>query len=205
MIVIVDSGLGNVGSILSMFRKIGAEALISGEVEVIGSATKLVLPGVGAFDTGMRQLTNRGLVNVLTERVLKAGTPILGICLGMQLFSRGSEEGLLSGLGWLDAVTEKFRFRGDGPVLRVPHMGWNEVVADRESALFRDLPDAARFYFVHSYHMVCREAQQVAARASYGCEFTAAISAGNIYGVQFHPEKSHKFGMRVLANFAELV
>lgn len=206
MIVIVDSGLGNVGSILNMLKKVGAEALISAEPATIREAGKLILPGVGAFDTGMRQLAEQNLIEPLRERVLGAGVPILGICLGMQLFTGGSEEGALPGLGWLDATTTRFRFPADGdrPSLRVPHMGWSQVVAKEGSALFAGLPDEARFYFVHSYYVVCRDPCHMLARATYGHEFTAAVAKANIFGVQFHPEKSHKFGMRLLANFAEM-
>jgi glutamine amidotransferase len=205
MIVIVDSGLGNVGSILNMLKKVGAHAVISSDDATLRQADKLILPGVGAFDNGMRQLAARGLVEPLCQSVA-AGVPLLGICLGMQLLTLGSEEGNLPGLGWLEATTKRFSFQAGGanPALRVPHMGWSEVVAEGEPALFDGLAEDARFYFVHSYYVACYDPCHVLARATYGHEFTAAVAKGNIFGVQFHPEKSHRFGMRLLANFAAM-
>lgn len=206
MIVIVDSGLGNVGSILNMLKKAGAQAVVSSDAATLRQADKLILPGVGAFDNGMRQLAARGLVEPLCQSVLGAGVPLLGICLGMQLLTVGSEEGNLPGLGWLDATTKRFSFQSEGatPALRVPHMGWSEVVVEGEPALFDGLAEDARFYFVHSYYVECHDSCRVLARATYGHDFTAAVAKGNILGVQFHPEKSHKFGMRLLANFAAM-
>ena len=202
MIVIVDYGMGNVGSMANMLRKIGATATVSSDAQAIARAEKLVIPGVGAFDAGMRQLADRGLVPLLEERVA-AGTPTLGVCLGMQLLARGSEEGQLPGLGWIDAHARRFRPDPGAAQLKVPHMGWNAVRALREHPLFAEMPEEMRFYFVHSYHVVCEHPGSALAHAEYGRDFVAAVARDNVMGVQFHPEKSHHFGMRLLRNFAE--
>jgi glutamine amidotransferase len=203
MIVIIDYGMGNLGSILNMLKKIGARAVISSEIQVIATADKLILPGVGAFDNGMRNLNERGFIEVLVRKVRTARTPILGICLGMQLFSKRSEEGSLEGLGWIDADTERFRF--DGPIagLKIPHMGWNTVQVVKESPLLNAMYEEPRFYFIHSYHVVCRNQTDVLTKTNYGIDFVSSVARENIIGVQFHPEKSHKFGMKLLQNFAE--
>jgi glutamine amidotransferase len=201
MIVVVDSGMGNLGSILNMLKKIGIEARLSADAADVGRAEKLILPGIGAFDVGMRSLAGRGLIEPLNERVLAARVPVLGICLGMQLLAMTSEEGQLPGLGWLRAETRRFRFNGGEP-LRVPHMGWNAVRATGRHALFEGLEDEPRFYFVHSYHLACHDIDDVAGVTHYGYDFPAAVARGNIMGTQFHPEKSHRFGMQLLKNFA---
>ena len=205
MIVVIDYGMGNLGSIANMLKKVGASALVSGRREDVEGADKLVLPGVGAFDNGMRNIRERGLLEALHEKVIRRRTPILGICLGMQLLTRSSEEGQSQGLGWLDAETIRFAFPPDSrPPLKIPHMGWNTVQPISSDTLFAGMPQQPRFYFVHSYHVVCRQAEDVLARAQYGFQFCAALRAGHIFGVQFHPEKSHKFGMQLLRNFAGL-
>jgi len=205
MIVVVDYGMGNLGSIANMFKKVGALAIVSGRLEDIEGADKLVLPGVGSFDNGMRNIRERGLLHVLAEKVGRRRTPILGICLGMQLLTQRSEEGQLPGLGWVDAETIRFAFAPDlRPPLKIPHMGWNTVLPASSDSLFSGMAEQPRFYFVHSYHVVCRQAEDVLARAQYGLQFCAALRAGHIFGVQFHPEKSHKYGMQLLRNFAGL-
>jgi glutamine amidotransferase len=202
MIAIIDCGIGNVGSVLNMFRKIGVAAVASGDPGVIANAEKLVFPGVGAFDNGMARLRGSRLIPVLERRVLLEKTPMLGICVGLQLFTRGSEEGSCSGLGWLSAKTVRFRFQnGELGRLKVPHMGWNTVYAAREDG-WPSLSGQPRFYFVHSYHVECEEDGDVMATARYGYEFPVAVRRGNLVGVQFHPEKSHRFGMAVLRDFA---
>ena len=200
-IAIVDYGLGNLGSVANMLKKIGVPAKVTSDAAELRAARALVLPGVGHFDTGMRNLVASGLKAVLDELVLQAKVPVLGICLGMQLMARRSDEGSEPGLGWIAADVKRFDFPA-GTRLAVPHMGWNEL-EPRDEALFRGLEAAPRFYFVHSYHLVCDAERDVAGWATYGYRFAAAVHQGSIYGTQFHPEKSHRFGMTVLKNFAE--
>lgn len=199
-VAIIDYGSGNIGSIVNIFRKAGAVAVLSADPGELRRASHLVLPGVGAFDTCMRNLRQSGLIPLLEERVLQKGTPLLGICVGMQMLSRGSEEGTEPGLGWIAAVTRKF-VAPPGTTLRIPHMGWNAVRPARPVPLFAGLEEGARFYFVHSYHVQCDDPADVVGTTDYGGAFTAAARRGNIAGVQFHPEKSHKFGVRLIGNF----
>lgn len=204
MIVIVDYGVGNLASVYNMLKRLGIKSTISSDASVIESASKLILPGVGSFDVGMRNLAQRGLIEVLGARVLTQGVPILGICLGMQLLSLSSEEGLLPGLGWINAHTRKFSASANEAPIRIPHMGWNSVaISDESCVLTRELPAEPRFYFVHSYHVVCSNKGDVLGITHYGHAFTSMVHRRNIYGAQFHPEKSHKFGMALLSNFAK--
>ena len=205
MIVVVDYGLGNLGSIANMLKKIGAHAVVSSDPAVVEKADKLILPGVGAFDAGMKNLETRGLIPLLNYRVLEQKTPILGVRLGMQLLCKRSEEGQLPGLGWLDAEVIRFKFDGNIANLKIPHMGWNTLAVRQPHPLFADLEAENRFYFVHSYHVVCADMGNVLAQTNYGFDFASAVVKDNIMGVQFHPEKSHKFGMRLYKNFAERV
>ncbi len=200
-IVIIDYNTGNTGSILNMFRHLGIKAYVSGDLKDIERADKLILPGVGSFDTGMENLRMKGLVNSLNRKVLIEKTPILGICLGMQLMTKRSEEGSVHGLGWIDAETVKFSKEMIGH-LRVPHMGWNSVMFQRKHPIIRDMHLGSRFYFIHSYYVKCRNAEDVLCRTSYGIEFDSLIVKENIIACQFHPEKSHKYGMQLLENFA---
>ena len=202
MIAIVDYGMGNPGSIRNMFTRIGAESVITSSPDVIRSADRLVLPGVGAFDEAVVNLDRSGLARVLNEQVLDHRVPILGICLGMQLMSQSSEEGTLPGFGWIEARTVRFRFGPERSHLRVPHMGWNHIEVALRGSILDDLPDNPRFYFVHSYHVKCADETIVLATTQYGIPFHSAVLKGNIMGTQFHPEKSHKFGLQVLRNFA---
>jgi imidazole glycerol-phosphate synthase subunit HisH len=202
MIVIIDCGMGNVGSVANMLKKIGVPAILSADPGQIAAASKLILPGVGAFNHGMQTLHSRKLVPVLNERVMLRGVPILGICLGMQLFTESSEEGEVPGLGWVKSRTVRFRPTEQQPLLRVPHMGWNTVDIRKPSGLFRNHDESLRYYFVHSYYVTCEEDQDVTAVTSYGVNFVSAFERNNVLGVQFHPEKSHKFGMKLLENFA---
>ncbi len=203
MIVIVDYKMGNIGSIVNMLKKIGVYAVISSNASMVEKATKLILPGVGAFDSGVKNLNDLGLVEIITEKVTKEKIPILGVCLGMQLFSKESEEGKLKGLGWIDAKTIKFNFSRPNS-LKIPHMGWNSITPQQKDPLFTDFDNEARFYFVHSYHLKCKNENDVLATTSYGYDFASIVKKDNIIGVQFHPEKSHKYGMKLLKNFAEL-
>jgi glutamine amidotransferase len=201
MIVVVDYGMGNIGSIANMLRKVGAEARISADPEVIDAASKLILPGVGAFDQGMQNLADRGLIPLLTRKVMAEKVPILGVCLGMQLFARTSEEGRCPGLGWLDAAAVRFRPEAASGI-KVPHMGWNTITVRHPHPILSELEEGARFYFVHSYHVVCHDPHVVLATTSYGLEFVSVVARDNIVGVQFHAEKSHRFGMQLYRNFA---
>lgn len=203
MIVIIDYNMGNLGSILNMLKRIGVPAKVSSGSDDVMSATKLILPGVGAFDNGMQKLGQENLVPLLQEKVLIHKTPVLGICLGMQLLTRSSEEGSLPGLGWIDAHTVRFKFGPEQPGLKVPHMGWNTVAFRPGSVFVHDYEEEPRFYFVHSYHVVCNRKEDAAGTTFYGYEFASAVQKNNIFGVQFHPEKSHKFGMQLLKNFVE--
>ena len=203
MIVIVDYGLGNLASVLNMFKKAGVKNVcISSDETVIENATKLILPGVGAFDAGMDNLEKSGLIPLLNKKVMEDKIPLLGICLGMQLLTKKSEEGVKPGLGWIDAETVKFNL---DPVLKlkVPHMGWNYIKVLNQNPLI-DMGSKNRFYFVHSYYVKCKDESQSIATSDFGIDFTCMVNKDNIYGAQFHPEKSLKFGMQVLDNFAKL-
>jgi glutamine amidotransferase len=202
-IVIVDYGMGNLGSISNMLKKVGAPAVISADPDTIARADKLILPGIGAFDNGIRNLKARGLLSVLTAHAVERRKPMLGVCLGMQLLTRRSEEGVLPGLGWLDAETVRFKFAPEHQTLKIPHMGWNTLTVRQPHQLFADMEDENRFYFVHSYHVACADQSNVLAQTTYGFDFASAVVRNNIMGVQFHPEKSHRFGMQLLKNFAE--
>ncbi|MBN8696783.1 MAG: imidazole glycerol phosphate synthase subunit HisH [Bacteroidetes bacterium] len=203
MITIIDYGIGNVGSIKNMLKKVGSKSQITSDLNEIKKADKLILPGVGSFDFGMTQLKNSNLISILNQKVLVEKKPILGICLGMQLLTKSSEEGKEAGLGWVDARTLKFKFEDDIN-LKVPHMGWNDIQIKKDSKLLRDLPIPSKFYFVHSYYVKCEDVSNTILSSTYGHEFTCGIEKENILGVQFHPEKSHKFGMKILKNFSEL-
>lgn len=203
MVTIVDCGIGNLGSIQNMLRKVGVAATISSNPAAVRAAEKLILPGVGSFDYGMERLHQAGLIPALNEKVLDQHTPILGICLGAQMMTRGSEEGKLPGLGWIEAETIRFHPDVVAHGLKIPHMGWNEVHMQKVSALFKEMAPNPRFYFVHSYHFSCKDKENVLTMTHYDYDFASSFEKGNIAGVQFHPEKSHKFGLQLLKNFAE--
>ena len=203
MIVIIDYGMGNVGSIVNMLKKIGTEATITSSRADIQQADKLILPGVGAFDHGMQNLAELELIDILNEKILNEKIPVLGICLGMQLLTTCSEEGVLPGLNWIHAETKRFHFDTNSTKLKIPHMGWNTVNIEKQDRLLTDLYQNARFYFVHSYHVVCNHKSDVLTTTFHGYHFVSAVARENILGVQFHPEKSHKFGMKLLKNFVE--
>ncbi len=202
MIAVVDYGLGNLTSVLSACRKLDFDAVVTHDRRALEDADKLILPGVGAFGDGMRLLRERGLIEVLT-RMVKGGKPLLGICLGFELIARSSEEfGFHEGLGWVDA--EVSRLTPADPSLRLPHVGWNALHQCRDSILFREVPDRALFYFVHSYCLRTDDPALPVGICDYGGPFVAAIEKGNIYGTQFHPEKSQRHGLALLKNFLEL-
>ncbi|WP_026764063.1 imidazole glycerol phosphate synthase subunit HisH [Sediminibacterium salmoneum] len=204
MITIIDYGMGNLGSVANMFKRIGVESIISSDIDVISQASKILLPGVGAFDTAMEKINELGLIPILNFKALEEKIPIMGICLGMQLLTESSEEGKLKGLGWIPGHVKKFSFEDDKLGLKVPHMGWNFIRSNKISNLTKDLPEPSKFYFVHSYYVECQNRENVIATTEYGFEFDSLISFENIYGAQFHPEKSHKFGMKLLQNFAAI-
>jgi glutamine amidotransferase len=201
MIAIVDLGIGNTGSLLNMFRKIGVAASATTDPDAILSADKVVLPGVGSFQRAAERLTELGVRDALGEFALGKRRPLLGICLGMQLLTRKSEEGGDEGLGLIPGETVRFRVP-EGSRLKVPHMGWNTIKRVGAHPLFEGMPADSRFYFVHSYHVVCDSADAAIAETDYGVPFTSSIARDNVLGVQFHPEKSHRFGMQLLENFA---
>lgn len=201
MIYIVNYQSGNLGAIINMFKRIGIKASIAIKPEDLIDASKIVLPGVGAFDTGMQNLIDGGWIEPLNRKVLQEHVPTIGICLGMQLLTEGSEEGKLPGLGWIGGTTKRFYFTDKN--LKVPHMGWNKVTLNKRSNLISiDPGDEKRFYFAHSYYVRTDRDQDTLLKSFYGLEFSSAIEKGNIFGVQFHPEKSHRFGMELLRNFA---
>lgn len=203
-LVIVDYGLGNLGSIQNMLKYLGHASTVSRDPEAIVSADKLILPGVGAFDNGMENIASSGIRPALDRRVQEDRRPILGICLGMQLMTQGSQEGIQPGLGYIDAETVMFEPGAGKGHLKVPHIGWNTIKRSKKHPLTDGLDKETRFYFVHSYHVRCREPGDVLLTTHYGLDFCSAFQRGNIMGVQFHPEKSHRFGMRLLKNFVEL-
>lgn len=200
---ILDYGMGNTGSLVNMIQRAGAEAIVIRDAQGLRAAEKLVLPGVGHFGNAMRLLTDNGLVQSLNDRVVGDGIPILCICLGAQLASESSEEGGVRGLGWIRGRTVAFeRQRMAG--LRVPHMGWNDVVVKKESPLFAGMNEDPCFYFVHSYHMLCDDPADVLCTTHYGYEFVSAVQRGNIFATQFHPEKSHGYGLKLITNYVHL-
>lgn len=202
MISIVNYGIGNVGSVANMLSHIGAEAQLASSIEDINNAKALLLPGVGAFGVAMETLHRLEFVEPIRRKVLEEKVPILGICLGMQLLAKGSEEGNddVAGFGFIDARFVKFSFPEENR-LKVPHMGWNEIEVKRANPLVEQTSPPQRFYFVHSYYAQCSDENDVVATARYGHEFVCAYGRNNVYGTQFHPEKSHKFGMSLLRNF----
>lgn len=201
-VVIANYGMGNLGSIANMIKKIGGEAEICDSPDHIARAEKLILPGVGAFDHGMRSLEEAGMQDALQKAALNRRIPVLGVCLGMQLMLASSEEGSRAGLGWIAGRAKRFPSGSDCP--RVPHMGWNSVQPVRDNPLLPQSPERQRFYFVHSYMVECENASDVLGISHYGQDFCSAFGRENIFGVQFHPEKSHAYGMAMFKRFLDL-
>lgn len=202
MVAIIDYGLGNVGSIANMFKVIGEKSAITADKDKIAAADRILLPGVGAFDAGMSKLNETGLVDFLKEQVLDEKKPILGICLGMQMLGRKSEEGSLPGLGLIPFDVVKFNMPAEYAGLKIPHMGWDIVdIKQPQNPLADGLTGRQRFFFVHTYHALCDNPENVLMTCDYGYEFACSVVKDNIYGTQFHPEKSHDFGMALLSNF----
>jgi glutamine amidotransferase len=203
MIAIVDYGLGNVRAFASIFASLSVPFVIATTPEQLGRASKAILPGVGAFDQAIRRLRQSGMREPLDKMVLQRKAPVLGVCVGMQILADRSEEGREPGLGWISGEVIRFR-PAPGSLMQIPHMGWNDVRALRPANLFRGFEGESPFYFLHSYLLQCQRQEDVLATTCYGAGFACAVARENIFGVQFHPEKSHEFGIRLLKNFAEL-
>lgn len=201
MVVVVNYGVGNLGSILNMLKKAGVSAKVSSQPEDIAAAERIILPGVGAFDRAMERLTASGLIPHLEKRAFTDKIPFLGICVGMQLLHRRSEEGVLPGLGWLDADVVRFHF--SDPTLRIPHMGWN-AVESKDCPLLKGMEQEARFYFAHSFHTPLANEPKAVGQTKYGYPFASIVNRDNIWGAQFHPEKSHRYGLQFFRNFMEI-
>lgn len=202
-VLITDYGMGNIDSVARAVQECGGVPLISNKAEDFEKAHYIILPGVGSFATGMNHLFNSGLHEILSEQVINKGIPFLGICLGMQLLAtKGWEGGETQGLGWI--AGEVKRLEPDTPDIRIPHVGWNEVIFDKPSPLFQGIPSGKDFYFVHSYHFLCQNSQEAIAYTPYCGKFVSAVNKDNIFGVQFHPEKSQRLGFHVLKNFLSL-
>jgi len=205
LITIIDYEMGNLGSIQNMFKYIGVESTIESDPDKIKNASKILLPGVGSFDMAMKKIKEKNLYEVLNEKALKEQVPTLGICLGMQLLTTQSEEGTVDGFDWIPAKTMSFKNRIDAD-LKIPHMGWNIVSQSNKSIITKNFQDfdEVRFYFVHSYFVKIEHEKNSILKTKYGIEFDSAIQKDNIFGAQFHPEKSHKFGMTLFENFARI-
>ncbi len=203
LVAVVDYGMGNLRSVYNKFKKLNIQCVVTSDKEVINKADKLVLPGVGHFKYGMQKLQEFDLIEVLNEKVLTMKVPILGICLGTQLFAKHSEEGDAQGLGWIDAEVKKFKV-SDEIKFKVPHMGWNNVEIVNSNYLNEGLVNSDQFYFVHSYHLICNDPNDVWMTTVYDYKFVSAVRRQNIFGTQFHPEKSHNVGFELLKRFAEI-
>lgn len=199
-ITVIDYGAGNIGSVLNMIKHVGGASEVACDAQGVLGARKILLPGVGSFDNAMTRLENLKLIETLKERAAQ-GTPFLGICLGMQLLAYRSEEGKLEGLGLIPGQVRRFKFLGEDASLKIPHMGWNRVSSAKEHPLIAGLAEDARFYFVHSYFFECEDPRNTLLQSSYGGTFASGVQRENVMGVQFHPEKSHRYGMQLIKNF----
>ncbi|MAS52604.1 MAG: imidazole glycerol phosphate synthase subunit HisH [Flavobacteriales bacterium] len=204
MITIVDYGSGNIEAFVNIYKRLNIPCEIASTPEQILKAEKLILPGVGAFDETMRILKDSGILNALNKQVLENKTPVIGICVGMQILSKRSDEGQLKGLGWVDAEVKKFDTAKLIQKPHLPHMGWNTFQHEKNNPLLKGLNPEKGFYFLHTYYFSCNNQEDVLTSTVYGERYTSAINHENIYGVQFHPEKSHSNGVQLLKNFANL-
>lgn len=202
-IIIVDYGMGNIQSLVRKFQLLKNPATVSSDPGVISHGDKIILPGVGHFGKAMAQIRAGGLEEILRSKVEKEKTPLLGICLGMQLLGRRSEEGNEEGFGWINGSVGRFNF-ADRKTFKVPHIGWNTVEVKKDSRLFSGISSGDEFYFVHSYHYQSTESGHIGSTTAYGYEFVSAVENENVFGVQFHPEKSHKSGLKLLQNFLDI-
>lgn len=202
MIGIIDYGLGNVLAFQNVYKRLNVESVVVTSADDVGKATKLVLPGVGAFDHAMQMFGDSGLRPAVEEAVLGKRVPVLGVCVGMQILARSSEEGVGAGLAWVPGVVKRIS-SPSGAAIRLPHMGWNDVVPVSDTDIFKGFDGNCRFYFLHSYYFEVEQSEHAIATAEYGRTFCCAVRKGNVYGVQFHPEKSHHSGSQLLQNFAE--
>jgi imidazole glycerol-phosphate synthase subunit HisH len=200
MIAIIDYGLGNVKAFATVYKRLNIPAVIAKDVSDLKNTSKIILPGVGAFDYAMQRLEKSGMRDKLNEMVLKGLVPVLGVCVGMQMLANSSDEGILPGLGWIDGEVKLF----DRESMVVPHMGWNNIKPVKKNGLFNGFDENSHFYFLHSYYFKCNRVEDIIAVTDYYHEFTSAANSGNVYGVQFHPEKSHEWGVMLLENFAKL-
>ena len=204
MIAIIDYGLGNIKAFAHVYKNLNIPVTIAKQSKDLKNAAKIILPGVGAFDHAMGRLNESGMRELLDDLVLNKHVPVLGICVGMQMLANFSEEGKLPGLKWIDGEVKKFISASADDRFYIPHMGWNNISAVKENKLMKALDQNSRFYFLHSYYFHCNQSEDIIANTDYGTRFTCVVNKGNIYGVQFHPEKSHQWGVQLLKNFAEL-
>ena len=205
MIAIIDFGMGNLGSVYNMFKWLGYhDAIITADLEQIKASDKLVLPGVGSYKMAMDNLKNGGYLPILEQKVNHEHVPCMGICLGMQLLFERSEEGDCDGLGYIKGKVVRFNFDNEEKKIRIPHIGWNFVDINKKSAIVEDMFSENRFYFVHSYHAKCEDEEDILMTTNYGYNFASAVEKNNIYGFQFHPEKSHKYGKKIFENFLKI-
>lgn len=204
MITIINYGLGNIKAFVNVYKKLSIPVRVASTSDDLSEVQKIILPGVGAFDYAMEKLDQSGMRNRLNELVLEKDIPVIGICVGMQILAKSSEEGYLPGLGWVDATVKKFDSTKLKTTTHLPHMGWNDVSPQNDHHLFEGLEKDSKFYFLHSYYFSCNQANDAIASSNYGESFVCAINYKNIYGVQFHPEKSHHYGVKLLENFAKI-
>jgi glutamine amidotransferase len=204
MIALVDYGLGNIQAFANIYNRLGLPVTIAGNAETLAQAEKVILPGVGAFDWAMTRLNESGMRETLDDLVLRQKRPVLGICVGMQMMARSSDEGVLPGLNWIDAEVKKFDMSNSNQNTRLPHMGWNDVAAKGFDDIFRGMEEGSQFYFLHSYYFAPARHEEVLGETDYNGRYASAVRSGNVFGVQFHPEKSHRWGVQLLKNFAEL-
>lgn len=204
MTTIIDYGIGNVQAIVNLYRRLHIPVSVAKTADELGQADHLILPGVGAFDQAMEKFTASGMRETVTDMVMNKKIPVLGICVGMQMLADMSDEGNCAGLGWIPGKVKYLKPEIESYNLPLPHMGWNDIIPQEGNPLFKGFEPSPRFYFLHSYYFECKHDANIAARVDYGLKFACAVSSGHIYGAQFHPEKSHHFGLQLLKNFAEL-